>query len=73
MRSKLSEDGDVLQYQLKKAFSIVDLVSLLPLPGENIIKELNNVEDLMQDKGVFLRGSSFTVDSFIKAPLEKSK
>lgn len=70
---KLSETRTVLLQQLRKILSIVDLVTVLPLPGNDILNEMNQLAREMPDKGVFFTGSLLTEDSFLKASFEKSK
>lgn len=70
---KLSETKTVLLQQLRKILSIVDLVTVLPLPGNDILNEMNMIAREMPDKGVFFTGSLLTEDSFLKASFEKSE
>lgn len=69
---KLSETGPVLLEQLRKILSIVDLVTVLPLQGNDILKEMNIIADEEPDKGIFLTGSLLTEDSLLKSSFEKS-
>ncbi|KAK7588087.1 hypothetical protein V9T40_005332 [Parthenolecanium corni] len=68
---KLSETGSVLLDQLRKILNIVDLVTVLPLPGNDILKEMNAIADEKPDKGIFFTGSLLTEDAFLKASFEK--
>lgn len=69
---KLSETGPILLNQLRSILDIVDLVTILPLPGNNILKEMNTIADEMPSKGIFFTGSLLTEDSFLKTSFEKS-
>lgn len=69
---KLSETGPVLLEQLRKILSVVDLVTVLPLQGNDILKERNIIADEKPDKGIFLTGSLLTEDSLLKSSFEKS-
>lgn len=58
--------------QLRKILNIVDLVTVLPLPGNDVLKEMNAIADEKPDKGIFFTGSLLTEDAFLKASFEKS-